>query len=223
MGAYTGYIATAYGVTALVIMGAIFLVWIAYRRARDQAAALESAIVERVAKVAPIALFAILALTLWFQLEGRKAFDDMPDKIRTGEPAPDMALPPLDTRTASFSGADLRTGQVTVVNVFASWCIPCRAEVPQLVQLKQVYGVRLLGMAYKDKPADARAFLDDYGNPYDRVGAIDGSGAIEWGIYKVPETFVIDGKGRIRGRFGPLDDESLKNQILPAIQEASRS
>lgn len=223
MGEYSEYIWTAYGVTALAIMGAIFVVWRAYVRARDQAAELEAVFVKRVAYTAPIVLFGLLAFTLWYNLEGRKPFDEIPSAL-VGEPAPSITLPPLYDGGQGLGPTDLKTGRVTVVNVFASWCVPCRQEAPQLARLAQAYHVRLVGIAYKDKPEDARGFLGDYGNPYERVGVdADGRAGILWGIYKVPESFVVDGQGRIRGRFGPLTPEYLLSDVLPAIEKAARS
>ncbi|MEI9997112.1 MAG: DsbE family thiol:disulfide interchange protein [Rhizomicrobium sp.] len=139
-----------------------------------------------------------------------------------GKPVPALALPPLDAHTLGFGRSDLAAkGRVTIVNVFASWCIPCREEAPQLAQLARARGVRLIGIAYKDTPQAARAFLDEYGDPYERIG-LDAAGAagIEWGISGVPESFVVDSHGVVRGRFGPLTPDGLILDVLPAIAAA---
>jgi cytochrome c biogenesis protein CcmG/thiol:disulfide interchange protein DsbE len=140
-----------------------------------------------------------------------------------GRPAPQLTLPPLDAQTKGIAPADLADSKrVTLVNLFASWCIPCREEAPQLAQLARARGVRLIGIAYKDKPEAARAFLDEYGDPFERVGLdLDGRAGIEWGISGVPETFVLDRHGIVRGRFGPLSPDGLVMDLLPAIAAAS--
>jgi len=139
------------------------------------------------------------------------------------KPAPALTLPALDGQARGFGPSDLAGGnRVTLVNLFASWCIPCREEAPALAQLAHARGVRLIGIAYKDKPEAARAFLNEYGNPFDRVGLdADGRAGIEWGISGVPETFVIDRHGIVRGRFGPLTPDGLVIDMLPAIARAA--
>jgi len=141
------------------------------------------------------------------------------------KPAPRLALPALDEQTRGFTPADLAAGHVSVVNVFASWCAPCRTEAPQLAELAKVPGIALYGMTQKDKPAATRAFLDEVGNPFSRiVRDDDGRASIEWGVYGVPETYVVDGKGIIRLKYvGPLSDDVLKDQVVPAIRAAQAS
>jgi cytochrome c biogenesis protein CcmG/thiol:disulfide interchange protein DsbE len=120
-----------------------------------------------------------------------------------------------------FSRADLLSGEVTVVNVFASWCVPCRQEHPVLMQMRQA-GIRLFGLNYKDDPENARRFLGGLGNPFSRVGVDpNGRGAIEWGVYGVPETFVVTGDGRIAYKFvGPLTPETFEAVLKPQIEKA---
>src|SRR6185369_2063562 len=147
--------------------------------------------------------------------------DEIPT-VLNGGPVPNVTLPPLDGRAPGFGPADLK-GQVTLVNVFASWCIPCRQEAPVLSQLARAHHVRLIGLVYKDKPEAARAFLDDYGDPFERIGLdADGRAGIWWGISKVPETFLIDRQGVIRGRFGPMDEAMMNEQVLPAIRAVQK-
>ena len=171
----------------------------------------------------PIVAFAALA---WFLFKGLQAPPpgDLPS-VLIDKPAPAIALPALDAATLGFDRDQLAGGRVTVVNVFASWCVPCRAEAPQLAQLGQARGVQLFGLVWKDTPQKARSFLKDVGNPYARIGYDgDGHAGIEWGVYGVPETFIIDRHGVVRERFvGPITPDSLVLDILPAIATAARS
>jgi cytochrome c biogenesis protein CcmG/thiol:disulfide interchange protein DsbE len=122
-------------------------------------------------------------------------------------------------------GRDELKGQVVLVNFFASWCIPCRAEHPVLMRIAEQERVPLYGIAYKDRPADAKRFLDQLGDPFRRIG-LDSAGrtGIEFGVYGVPETYVIDKAGRIRMRHvGPLTAEALEKELLPLVKELNRS
>lgn len=141
--------------------------------------------------------------------------------VLIGKPAPEFSLPAVATLdTPGFDSASLR-GELTVVNVFASWCIPCRDEHPLLVTLKQRSGARLFGINQKDAPENAAAFLAELGNPYDAIGADAGRVSIEWGVYGVPETFVVDANGVITYKHvGPLTVRSLEDEVLPAIAAA---
>ena len=146
-----------------------------------------------------------------------------------GRPVPHFDLPPLaGIETPGLSDGDLRRGRVTLVNVFASWCVPCHAEHQILMDIAgdpQLQArVGLVGLAYKDAPENTRRFLGQGGNPYARIG-VDASGrtAIDFGVYGVPETYVIKGDGTIAYRFvGPLSEESLREVLLPQIAAASR-
>ena len=118
----------------------------------------------------------------------------------------------------NFTDLDLRQGRATVVNFFASWCAPCRIESPILLEL-QAAGVPIIAIAYKDKPEAITQFLSEFGNPFDTI-ALDQEGriGIDWGIYGVPESFIVDGGGIIRQRLtGALTSELVQNQILPLI------
>ncbi len=119
--------------------------------------------------------------------------------------------------------ADLTDGQVTLVNFFASWCVPCRIEHPFLIELVKRDGARLVGINYKNEAEEARVWLDKLGNPYARIGA-DTSGrvGIEWGVYGLLQTFVIDKQGRIRYRHvGPISARALEETIRPLLREFS--
>jgi cytochrome c biogenesis protein CcmG/thiol:disulfide interchange protein DsbE len=144
-----------------------------------------------------------------------------------GHPAPLTLLPPvegLDRGGAPVPGLDPAgfKGQVTVVNVWASWCVPCHDEVPQLAQLSHDALIRLTGINYTDKPDNARRFLGRYGNPYAATGADDdGRAAIEWGVYGVPETFLIGRDGKIAYKLvGPITTENLTKALGPEIEKA---
>lgn len=137
-----------------------------------------------------------------------------------GKPVPEFKLPPVQGRTLGLSSTDLQ-GEVSLVNVFASWCVACRAEHPLLMDLKEKGAVTIHGLNYKDQPADAEKWLTELGDPYTRTGAdINGRVAIDWGVYGVPETFVIDRQGRIAYKqIGPINPEILEKTILPLIRQ----
>jgi cytochrome c biogenesis protein CcmG/thiol:disulfide interchange protein DsbE len=134
------------------------------------------------------------------------------------KPAPDFALPALGPATSGLARTDLG-GKPVVVNFFASWCVPCRAEHATLEGLAASGRVPLYGIAYKDKPADARRFLTALGDPYQRIGVdADGRTAIDFGVYGVPETYIVDAAGAIRFRWvGPVTPEALQREILPRL------
>ena len=146
-----------------------------------------------------------------------------------GKPAPQFSLPPLPAATggeAALPGlatADLAKGRVTVVNFWASWCLPCHQEHPHLVTLAKRPDVTVVGINYKDRAEEARRFLGRYGNPYKAIGVDqNGRAAIEWGVYGMPETFVVDGKGTIVFKYvGPISESVLERQIVPAIRKAA--
>lgn len=135
-----------------------------------------------------------------------------------GKPVPEFSLPPVKGRQLGLSSVNLK-GEVSLVNVFASWCVACREEHAVLMQLKAGGNVPIHGLNYKDKPDDAAAWLDTMGDPYTRTGAdFDGRVGIDWGVYGVPETFVIDAEGRIAFKqIGPITPEILGRTILPLV------
>ena len=137
-----------------------------------------------------------------------------------GRPVPQFSLPPVKGRQLGLSSADLK-GEVSLVNVFASWCVACREEHPVLMQLHQARTVTVHGLNYKDASDDAARWLDTMGDPYTRTGADhDGGVAIDWGVYGVPETFVVDAQGRIAHKqIGPITAEVLQRTILPLIRK----
>jgi cytochrome c biogenesis protein CcmG/thiol:disulfide interchange protein DsbE len=173
----------------------------------------------------PFVIFAVLAGLFWYALHTGDP-SRLPSAL-IGKPVPDFTLVPLDglkgedgTAVPGFDAAELATGQPTIVNVFASWCVPCLQEHPLLMALAKEPGVRIYAINYKDDPASARRFLGRYGNPFTRVGT-DRSGrtAIDFGVYGVPETYVISGDGKIAHRHvGPLTEEAITQKILPLMR-----
>jgi cytochrome c biogenesis protein CcmG/thiol:disulfide interchange protein DsbE len=170
--------------------------------------------------ILPVLLFAGVAYALFQGLVAPPP-GELPSML-VDKPAPGIALPALDAQAQSFSRTDLAAGHVSVVNVFASWCVPCREEAPALAQIHAIPGVMLYGMVWKDTAPKARAFLGEMGDPYARIDLdADGRTGIDWGVYGVPETFVIDGAGVVRLRYaGPLVGDGWDKIVLPAIQRA---
>lgn len=168
-------------------------------------------------------LAAFLALALYFALALRPGRDPqaLPSAL-IDKPVPEFALPAL-AGGGEVASASLR-GKVVVVNFFASWCVPCRLEHPQLMRLAGRDRLALLGVAYKDAPEASEHFLAQLGNPYERV-AVDRAGrtGIDFGVYGVPETYVVDRGGRIRRRFvGPLTPEVVERELLPLVRELGK-
>jgi cytochrome c biogenesis protein CcmG, thiol:disulfide interchange protein DsbE len=163
----------------------------------------------------PAALFAVLVVAFALGLDHDPSL--LPSAL-INRPVPKFDLPGLYDPQKGLARQDLGGG-VTLVNFFASWCAPCREEQPALMTLAHEPGVTLDGIAYKDRPADARRFLGDLGNPYRRIGVDqDGATAINFGVYGVPETYLVDASGHIRYRqVGPLNQADLDNKILPLI------
>jgi len=168
----------------------------------------------------PLAAFAVLVgfLAIGLTRDPR----DVPSPL-IGKPAPAFTLPQLHDAAKSFSAADMK-GRVWLLNVWASWCVACREEHPVLVEFAKTGQVPIIGLDYKDKVADARQWLDKLGNPY-TLTAVDADGrvGIDYGVYGVPETYVIDKQGIIRMKHtGPITSESLNKKILPLVAELSR-
>jgi cytochrome c biogenesis protein CcmG/thiol:disulfide interchange protein DsbE len=163
----------------------------------------------------PLAVFMVMAVFLGIGLTMNPR--DIPSPL-IGKPAPEFSLPPVKGRTLGLATADLK-GQVSLVNVFASWCVACRDEHPLLMDLGKRGIVPIYGLNYKDKPDDAQSWLDELGDPYTRTGAdISGKVAIDWGVYGVPETFVVDRNGIIAYKqIGPISPKILQETILPLI------
>ena len=173
----------------------------------------------------PLAIFLALAGLFLFRL-GSGDPSRLPS-VLIGHPVPDTPLPPVaglvrdgkpvpGIATGDFKGA------VTLLNVWASWCVPCHDEAPLLMQLAQDNRIRVVGINYKDQPENARRFLGRYGDPFVAVGAdVGGRAAIEWGVYGVPETFVIGRDGRIAFKLiGPISADNLGTVLKPQLERA---
>jgi cytochrome c biogenesis protein CcmG, thiol:disulfide interchange protein DsbE len=137
---------------------------------------------------------------------------------------PSFDLPPVQGRLLGLASSDL-VGEVSLVNVFASWCVACRAEHPLFMELAASGAVPLHGLNYKDRPEDAAQWLDRLGDPYNRTGAdLDGRVAIDWGVYGVPETFVVSAAGQVvHKHIGPVSDVALAETILPLVERLRRT
>jgi cytochrome c biogenesis protein CcmG, thiol:disulfide interchange protein DsbE len=179
----------------------------------------------RIVVLVPLAVF--LALAALFLLRLSSGDPSVIPSALIGHPAPQTNLPPiagLDHDGAPVPGLDAASfkGAVTVVNVWASWCVPCHDEAPLLLQLAQDNRLRLVGINYKDDPGNARRFLGRYGDPFAAAGADQsGRAAIEWGVYGVPETFVVGRDARIAYKLvGPITPDNFESLLKPEIEKA---
>jgi cytochrome c biogenesis protein CcmG/thiol:disulfide interchange protein DsbE len=165
----------------------------------------------------PLLLFSVIAvfLALGLKLDPR----DVPSPL-IGKPAPAFSLPSLDNPQKRVSNEDFK-GRIWLFNVWATWCVSCRAEHATLVKLSQNIGIPIVGLDWKDEASAAKEWLSSLGNPYEAV-AFDASGrtAIDWGVYGAPETYIIDSQGIIQYKHtGPLSDEIIQEKVLPVISK----
>jgi cytochrome c biogenesis protein CcmG/thiol:disulfide interchange protein DsbE len=176
----------------------------------------------------PLIAFAGLAVLFWFRLG-----DGDPSRIPSallGRPAPQTVLPALDGLVNdgnAVPGLDPAAfkDKVSIVNVWASWCVPCHDEAPLLTELAKDKRLQLVGINYKDTADNARRFLGRYGNPFGIVG-VDGNGraAIEWGVYGVPETFIVGRDGKIAYKLvGPITPDNVDTVLRPEIEKALKA
>ncbi len=169
--------------------------------------------------ILPVLGFVALALVFWKGLSGDPS--RLPSTL-IGKPVPDFILAPVKgIASPGFSSQDLANGKITLVNIFASWCGPCRQEHPLLMALSKRTDIQIMGINNKDAPEDSARFLNTLGNPYLAVGAdSNGRVTIDWGGYGVPETFLVDGLGKIRYKVvGPLTDTIVTERLLPEIEK----
>ena len=177
----------------------------------------------------PVLIFAGIASAFGAYLALGIQPQELPSTL-IDRPAPEFALPDLPERpaekpTGGLSTSDLEREGPMLLNFFASWCVPCRAEHPLLTRLAEEESITIHAVAYKDRPAAAIRWLKELGDPFTRIGVdLDGRAGIEWGITGVPETFVIDRDGRVRLRYqGPITREILEEQIRPVLREVGAS
>jgi cytochrome c biogenesis protein CcmG/thiol:disulfide interchange protein DsbE len=170
----------------------------------------------RLLAMLPLAIATLLGGAFYWGLWNK---DDRLPSTLIGRPVPEFALPPIEGRDDGLSSEDLR-GEVSIVNVWASWCVPCRVEMPLLVELAATGSVPIHGINHRDARGAALGFLAELGDPYTRIGADrNGRVSIDWGVYGLPETFVIDGDGRIAYKHvGPFDRRALDEKILPVVR-----
>ena len=175
----------------------------------------------------PLAIFlAVAGFFVWGLLKGdpRKL-----PSVLIGKPVAEFNLPPVPgvkgpggEPIPGLSTNDLKTGKLTLVNFFASWCVSCRDEHPFFMKLSRESAIRIVGIAYKDKPENTLAWLEELGNPYSRIG-MDRKGrvAIDFGVYGIPESFIVNGSGRIIYKWiGPLSPKIWREKVVPAIDKA---
>lgn len=165
----------------------------------------------------PLAVFILLVVFLGIGLKLNPR--EVPSPL-IGKPAPEFSLPRLDDPSRSFGKADLK-GQVWLLNVWASWCVSCRAEHPVLNAWAKNSDVLLVGLNYKDESASAKLWLQQLGDPY-TVSIVDADGrvGIDWGVYGVPETFVIDKQGSVRYKHtGPVTMEDVQVKLMPMVRK----
>jgi cytochrome c biogenesis protein CcmG/thiol:disulfide interchange protein DsbE len=179
----------------------------------------------RLLVILPLLVFIALAALFFYRL-GSGDPSRIPSAL-IGRPVPQTNLPPVaglvqdGKPLPGINAADFKDN-VTLVNVWASWCVPCHDEVPMLDELAKDKRIRLVGINYKDQADNARRFIGRYGNPFSAVGADpNGRAAIEWGVYGVPETFVVGRDGRIAYKLvGPITETNLKTTLMPAVEKA---
>lgn len=174
----------------------------------------------------PLLVFAGLAALFFLQLARGGGSNVVPSAL-IGEPAPNVELSALEGLSrdgVELPGLDPKQlkGKVSIINIWASWCAPCRQEHPILVELSKDDRFQIIGINYKDQPTNARRFLGSLGNPYDRVGVDpDGRTSIEWGVYGVPETFIVGKDGKIaHKKVGPLSPADLNADFMSALETA---
>ncbi|MBN9068773.1 MAG: DsbE family thiol:disulfide interchange protein [Rhizobiales bacterium] len=172
--------------------------------------------------ILPLVVFTGLAAIFLIQLRSGEDSSFVPS-VLIGHEAPATNLPPLaGSDLPGLGSADFK-GHVTLVNVWASWCAPCREEQPLLMKLKGDPRFRLTGLNYKDKPENALRFLGEMGNPFAAIGVDEnGRTAIDWGVYGVPETYLVGKDGRILYKHvGPFTEQSIASELMPAIEKAA--
>lgn len=174
----------------------------------------------------PLAVFIALALIFWTQLNSGRDISEIPSAL-IGTKAPWRDLDPLAGATKDGAPVPALTtqtarGKLTLVNFWASWCVPCRQEHPVILQLSKDPRITVVGVNYKDGAENALRFLGELGNPFSAIG-LDPAGrmAIDWGVYGIPESYLVDQTGKIvYKKVGPFDATSIQNELMPAVEKA---
>ena len=171
----------------------------------------------RVIFLAPLALFLVIAIYFTAGLKREPSF--LPSML-IDQPTPQFSLPPIEDFEQGLSTKDLN-GKVSLINIFGSWCVACQVEHPLLMKIKADGGPPIYGIDWNDKPGAGTAWLQRFGNPYERVGDdADGRVAIEFGVTGAPETYLIDKMGRIRHKhIGPITEDDWRDLFVPMIKE----
>ncbi len=176
--------------------------------------------------VLPLLVFAGLAAIFWSQLNSGRDVSEIPSAL-IGTKAPTLDMPPLEGAVTpsgepmpALTDAAVK-GKLTLVNVWASWCVPCRQEHPIILELSKDPRLTIVGINYKDRKENALRFLGELGNPFSAIGVDpNGKAAIDWGVYGIPESFLVAADGTILyKRAGPFDEQTLKEGLMPAIEK----
>lgn len=169
----------------------------------------------------PFVTFIVLAGIFWSQLESGQDPSLVPSAL-IGKPAPSLDLKALEGANRPALNDAAVKGKLTLINVWASWCIPCREEAPEILALSKDPRINVVGINYKDKNGNALRFLGDFGNPFAAIGVDpNGSAAIDWGVYGIPESYLVDAAGRIvYKKVGPFNADSIQNELMPQIEKA---
>lgn len=180
----------------------------------------------RLIALLPLAVFLALAALFLVRLGGGGDPSLVPSAL-IGRPVPANILPPIeglirDGKPLPGIAPETFAGKVTLVNVWGSWCVPCRDEAPMLMQVSKDSRIQVVGINYKDRPEDALRFLTQYGNPFAAIGTDpNGRAGIEWGVYGVPETFVVGRDGRIAYKLiGPITPDNVRQVLKPEVEKA---
>ena len=166
----------------------------------------------------PLGTFAVLVIILVFGLKNADTVRDVPSPL-IDKPVPEFSIATVEDQQQTFSSEELK-GQISMVNIWASWCVSCRAE-HRLLNAMANQGINIYGINYKDELADARRWLNAYGNPYVKSAHdITGRAGIDWGVYGTPETFIIDQTGTIRYKHtGPINSDDMEKVIVPIVKK----
>ena len=169
----------------------------------------------------PIVTFLALAGIFWKQLTSGGNPATLPSAL-IGRQAPSLNLNALEGSNRPALIDPAVKGKLTLVNVWASWCIPCRDEAPEIMAISKDPRINVVGINYKDKTDNALAFLGDFGNPFAAIGVDpNGAAAIDWGVYGIPESYLVDATGKIvYKKVGPFDPASIQNELMPAVEKA---